>query len=280
MPSYIKKTEEQFPQLTKGLKKVANHLLQDPTIFAIHPAKKIGDIIGVSETMVIRFCNSIGYDGFSSLQDEIRKSLMTLSSDASDIWTSQDNDSNFIVEEIKEDIKLLTNNAKKINIENAQEVVDTIINSEKIIISGYYQSYSFAHWLFFNLNYILGNTSLYRPEIDARVLEFLPKKSSVILFSFYRYALDTIRLAKDAKMKGIKIIAFTDSRVSPIVEYADHIILVSLENASIFRKGPVTLSIINSLLYEIIRRIDGVEEISPTFKYFIKENQYDKKSGD
>ncbi|MEX3712219.1 SIS domain-containing protein [Cytobacillus horneckiae] len=205
---------------------------------------------------------------------------MTLSSDASDIWTSQDNDSNFIVEEIKEDIKLLTKNAKKINIENAQEVVDTIINSEKIIISGYYQSYSFAHWLFFNLNYILGNTSLYRPEIDARVLEFLPKKSSVILFSFYRYALDTIRLAKDAKMKGIKIIAITDSRVSPIVEYADHIILVSLENASIFRKGPVTLSIINSLLYEIIRRIDGVEEISPTFKYFIKENQYDKKSGD
>lgn len=205
---------------------------------------------------------------------------MTLSSDASDIWTSQDNDSNFIVEEIKEDIKLLTKNAKKINIENAQEVVDTIINSEKIIISGYYQSYSFAHWLFFNLNYILGNTSLYRPEIDARVLEFLPKKSSVILFSFYRYALDTIRLAKDAKMKGIKIIAFTDSRVSPIVEYADYIILVSLENASIFRKGPVTLSIINSLLYEVIRRIDGVEEISPTYKYFIKENQYDKKSGD
>ena len=52
---YEKRAKEEFPNLTKGLKKVANHLLTDPMVFAIHPVKKVGEIIGVSETMVIRF---------------------------------------------------------------------------------------------------------------------------------------------------------------------------------------------------------------------------------
>ena len=271
-PNYIQKTEEHFPHLTKGLKKVANHLLNDPIIFAIHPAKKIGSIIGVSETMVIRFCSSIGYKGFSMLQNEIRKHLLKLSQHQANDITESEGTSRFI-EDIKNDIRVLTKNLESLEVEGFQSIVETLMDSERIVIAGYYQSYTFAHWLLFNINYILGNASLYRPETDARVLEFLPEKSCVFVFSFYRYAVDTIKFAEEAKKKGIKVIAFTDSRVAPIVEFADYLILANFQNESILRKGPITLSIINSILHELVRRVDQIGQVPKNFKYYITEGE-------
>src|SRR5699024_4024685 len=133
-------------------------------------------------------------------------------------------------------------------------LVDTMIDSERLMIAGYYRSFTFAHWLYFNLNYVLGNATLYQSETDAGLLDLLPEKSCIVIFSFFRYALDTLRLAEEAKNKNIKVIAVTDSRVSPITEYADIILPINSKNSNLFSKGPITLSIINAILNEIIQK--------------------------
>lgn len=272
---FILNTKKNFPNLTKGLKKVGDSLLSNPSIFATNSSKQIGEIIGVSETMVIRFCKSIGYDGFLTLQKDVLNHLLTESNNCNNesLKGVEDKLSNF-EEYIARDVNLLNHNIKTINNEKLENIVETFLNSERIVIAGYYQSFSFAHWLFFNLNYTLGNASLYRPETDALVFEHLPKDSCAVIFSFSRYALDTIRFAEDAKKKGVKVIAFTDSRVAPIVEYADVVVLVEVGTKPLLEKGPVTLSIINSILSEVINRranskINEVEQ----FKYFLPEDK-------
>lgn len=268
IPYYVHQTKKEFPNLTQGLKKVADALLRDPSMFASYPAKKIGEMIGVSETMVIRFSLSIGYDSFSIFQKDVRSHLLT--ADSSDLESSS-GVSNSYVKNLKKDILILNKNIKSLEDQKLEAIVDTIVNSERIVIAGYYQSHTFAHWLFFNLNYTLGNASLYRPETDALVFEFLPKKSCIIVFSFSRYALDTIRLAQDAKKKGIQVIAFTDSRIAPIIEFADIVILIEVGNTSLFDKGPVTLSIINAILSEVLKRADKALITSDKFKYFLQD---------
>lgn len=272
-PIYIKKTKQCFPDLTKGLKKVADYLLADPIVFAIHPAKRVGTIIGVSETMVIRFCNSIGYKGYSLLQKDIRKHLLDLNHNALADSTKKDHTSNNFTNSLHRDINNIHKAVENVEIEQLETIVNTIINSEKVLIAGYYHSFTFAHWLYFNLNYTMGNASLYRPETDAGLLDLLPKKSCIIVFSFYRYALDTIRLAEEAKNKGIKVITITDSRVAPITEFADIIVPIHMTNNSLFDKGPVTLAVVNSILYEIIQQVKDRGKIHTTFKYFIKDGE-------
>ena len=269
IPYYVHQTKKEFPTLTKGLKKVADALLRDPSMFASLPAKKIGEAIGVSETMVIRFSLSIGYDSFSSFQKDVRSHLLT--ADSSITEEPKGESANSFVDHLKKDILLLNKNINALETQKFEATVETILNSDRIVIAGYYQSYTFAHWLFFNLNYTLGNASLYRPETDALVFDFLPKKSCVIVFSFSRYALDTIRLAQEAKKKGIQVIAFTDSRIAPIIEFADIVILVEVGNASLFDKGPATLSIINAILSEVLKRADKALTTSDKFKYFLQE---------
>ncbi|WP_188455799.1 MurR/RpiR family transcriptional regulator [Virgibacillus oceani] len=272
-PDYLVKTKEHFPTLTKGLKKVADHLMNEPVIFAIHPAKKVGKIIGVSETMVIRLCNTIGYSGYSPLQKEVRKHLLDLSQHSNEELNKENYRDNHYAESMITDVTTIKHNIEKADTKTMDAIVETITNSDKIVIAGYYHSFTFAHWLYFNLNYITGNAALYRPETDAGLLDLLPEKSSIIVFSFYRYALDTLRLAEEAKNKGIKVVTITDSRVAPVTEFADIVVPINMVNKSLFDKGPVTLSVINAILHEIIQRVEEREKIHTTYKYFIKDGE-------
>ncbi|MED4017791.1 MurR/RpiR family transcriptional regulator [Sutcliffiella cohnii] len=271
---YADKTKEKLPFLTKGLKKVANHLLEDPMVFATHPAKKVGSIIGVSETMVIRFCNQIGYSGYSDLQKEVRENLLNLSRDAYHQKETENIESKKFLHSMLDDLSLLKQNIDRIDEAAMGEAIELIIDSEKILVVGYYHSFSFAHWFSYNLNLVKGNADLYRPENDADLLDFLPENSCLIIFSFYRYALDTIRIAEAAKSKGIKIIAITDSWTSPITEFADIVIsLFTSDHKTLLNKGPVTISFMNSMLFEVIKRMEGHGKIQPTYKYFIKDGE-------
>lgn len=270
MANYEKRTKEKFPHLTKGLKKVANYLFSDAMVFAIHPVKKVGEIIGVSETMVIRFCHSIGYQGFSALQQEVRSHLFDLKQ-ATQNKIHLGTQTHRFSESIANDIKILNANMDRLDLDDLQLVTDTLMESKKAIIVGFYHSFSLAHWFSSNINYILGNAHLYRPETDVGILEMLPKDSCIVIFSFYRYALDTINLAEEAKSKGITIITITDSRVSPVVEFSDIIIPITLTQGSTFSKGPATLSIVNAILFDIISKMEEVGELPSTYKYFIKD---------
>ena len=274
--NFITNTKKQFPSLTKGLKKVGDSLLSTPTIFATHSSKQIGEMIGVSETMVIRFSKSIGYEGFNMLQKDVINHLLTNSSDCKKSLEEENNSLNYFGEHITRDVNLLNSNIKALDVEKLEIIVETFLKSERIVIAGYYQSFAFAHWLFFNLNYTLGNASLYRPETDALVFDYLPKDSCVIIFSFARYALDTIRFAEDAKKKGVKVIVFTDSRIAPIIDHADIVILVEVGNNPLLEKGPVTLSLINSILSEVMKRADKTVAETDMFKYFLNEDKYTK----
>ncbi|MFC7364255.1 MULTISPECIES: MurR/RpiR family transcriptional regulator [Bhargavaea] len=270
-PKYVSETEIAFPSLSKGLKKVAESLLHDPITFAIHPAKKIGKIIGVSETMIIRFCRSIGYEGFSQLQEEVRKEMMHFNQGP--ISETSHYEKNPYIQNVEEDIKILRNNLQYLEPDSLSSIAELMTQSERVIVVGYYQSQAFAYWLYFNLNYITGNAYLYRPEIDARLLDITPKNSCVVVFSFYRYAMDTIRFAEEARKKGITVIVITDSRVSPAIEFADHVVLINLSDASLLRKGPVTLSIVNSVLTEVVKQVNQSDIPPSMFKYFIKDGE-------
>ncbi|MYL58788.1 SIS domain-containing protein [Virgibacillus halodenitrificans] len=269
---FIRETNKQFASMTKGLKKVGDSLLSDSSLFAIYPAKKVGELIGVSETTILRFCTMIGYVGYNDFQKDVRNYML-----APNKWAGEkgERDSTF-AERMQLDISNLHYTVENLDNELLDNVVDTLINSSKIIVAGYYQSFSYAHWLSFNLSYILHDVVLYRPENDAGMLDMLPKEACIVIFSYYRYALDTIRLAEEAKSKSIKVIAITDSRVSPIAEYADFLLPINISNKTLINKGPVTMSLINTVIIEIIEKVKSRGKIKSTYKFLIKDGEDDE----
>ena len=69
-----------MPKLSKGQKLIANYILEHYEKAVFLTAAKLGNIVGVSESTVVRFANELGYDGYPRFQDaleELVKSKLT-----------------------------------------------------------------------------------------------------------------------------------------------------------------------------------------------------------
>lgn len=266
--TYRKKTQQHYDRLTKGLKKVGEALLADPVLFATHPARTVAQAIDVSETMVIRFCQAIGFNGYSELQKDVQRALLTVNP-PDDSHTNDASVTHPFAAVMAIDEQTIQQASRTIEWSVAENIVEKLITASAVSVVGYYHSFAFAHWFSFLLSQLLDNVTLYRPETDVGITK-KGANDCVLLFSYYRYALETIRLAEEAKVNGLTVIVITDTRLSPIADYADHILTIHTSKKSVLEKGPVTFSVLNALLLHIAQKVDKLAFVNPTNKYFIK----------
>jgi len=76
----------------------------------------------------------------------------------------------------------------------------------------------------------------------------MDEKSTFVAFSFHRYVLETINMAKEAKRRGAFVIGVTDSEVAPLREYADVLFTVQLPVKSTLDITPAVFSLMNTLI--------------------------------
>lgn len=216
--------------------------------------------------MVIRFCKVIGYHGYSELQADVQHALLSLKP----IENLNNNEPlNSFEGVMRMDQQNIHQLSSKLDWDTAEKIVDTLVLSKGIIVIGYYHSFSYAHWFSFLLSHLLEQTLLYRPETDTGVKN-KGKEYAVIIFSYYRYALESIRLAEEAKANNNTIIVITDSQLSPLASLGDYVLNIQIEQKSILEKGPVTFSVLNALLLHIAQKVGKLDFLNPTNKFYIR----------
>jgi DNA-binding MurR/RpiR family transcriptional regulator len=99
-------------------------------------------------------------------------------------------------------------------------------------------------------------------------LRALTAQDAVVLISFAPYSAEIVRVAEAAKQAGAKLVALTDSAVSPIALKADHTILFSHESPSFFPSMSAAVAVAESLVELLIsledepaiKRLEDAEE--------------------
>ncbi|TCT19378.1 RpiR family transcriptional regulator [Melghiribacillus thermohalophilus] len=247
------KIEQNYSTFSAGLKKVAETLLKNPSLFAIQTANQLGKEIGVSETTVIRFSRAIGFSGYSSLQKEIKEKMLN---PRSSLWEyeadkSQANLKKPLHQHVMElDSDHIKQAARQIDQEIYQLAVEKLFHAQQITVTGARSSFSMAHWFVFALDLIRGDTRLLRPDTDDIILRLaeLNEECVFVTVSFHRYTLNTLNLALEAKKRNAFVIGITDSEVAPIREIADLVIPVQLPVKSTLDAAPAVISLLNSLV--------------------------------
>ena len=59
---------QKYDNFSKGQKLIANYILKHYDKAAYLTAAKLGEIVGVSESTVVRFAIELGFDGYPKLQ--------------------------------------------------------------------------------------------------------------------------------------------------------------------------------------------------------------------
>ncbi|RTR35194.1 MurR/RpiR family transcriptional regulator [Robertmurraya yapensis] len=258
MELYTEKIRKNYNTFTKRQKVIAKYIIDFPKEVALQTAKQSGKSCGVSETTVIRLCYLLGYSGYSELQKEIQTNLLEDTNYKNPIenfrkMSSSLKDTNLIQYVIEQDNAYIKATLEDIDINQFQKAVEKLIETENRIVLGFRPSYGPANWFMFALNIVIGNTTLYRGEIeDANyLLSSVDENTAVVAITFPRYIQETFSFVKAAKKKGAFIIAITDDQLSPIGQYADILFKVIAPTPIPLKGITPTFSLLNLLVTSI-----------------------------
>lgn len=256
-----------FPRLSKGQKLIAEYILKHYDKAAFMTAAKLGTSVGVSESTVVRFANELGFTGYPKLQKALQELIKNRLTTVQRIELSND----FISEEtalkgvLKSDMENIRATLEKINHRTFEDVVNSIFNAKKIYIIGLRSSTAIAEFLGFYLNLILDNVKVVAYGISDifEQLINITEDDLVIGIGFPRYAARTIEALNFAQSRGTKVVAITDSLLSPLASKADYTLIAQSNMASFVDSLVAPLSVINALIISVGLR--EKEKISSTF---------------
>ncbi|MED1951766.1 MULTISPECIES: MurR/RpiR family transcriptional regulator [Brevibacillus] len=286
--SVHERIRKSYEHLTNQQKLVAKYILDEPNQVALHPAKVIGTYSGTSETTVIRLCYSLGYSGFSELQNELRQMLLFPVIRENVVQTLHNttyefNDSDDVISfTLEQDLAFIQKTLHALDRYLFDSAIQTIVSAKKIVVVGGRSSFAPAYWLSYALNIVKGDTLLYRGQIDDanHLISEANEDWLMIALVFPRYLQDTYYFTKAAKDKGAKVLAITDHELSPIGPLADVLLKVTTPSPTTLRGMSSIFTLLNAVVSgvsqldreRVKKRIQKYDKTSEQFYPFVQEN--------
>lgn len=266
MNDLITKIQSELPGFSKGQKQIARFILEHYDKAAFMTASRLGVTVGVSESTVVRFATELGYDGYPhlqrALQEMVRNKLTSVQrmEVAGDRMGGRD----VLQTVLHADTDMIRVTLDEIDRDAFQGAVDALMGAKRIYILGVRSSSALASFLGFYFNLLFENVTLVHTNSVSEIFEqVLRVGPGDVLFgiSFPRYSKRTLSAMKYARDRGARVIALTDSQLSPLARVADHVLLARSDMASFVDSLVAPLSVINALIVAVgMSRRDEIEQ--------------------
>ena len=283
----LKRINERYPHLSKGQKLLANYITEHYEKAVYLTASKLGQIVGVSESTVVRFANELGYDGYPSLQralEELVKVRLT-ALQRMEVSKGRMDQSHILTSILQADMDNIKATLEMADEEGFKKAVDAILRSRLIYILGVRSCASLAAFLGFYMNLLFDDVRLIHTNSVSETFEQMLKigaEDVVIGISFPRYSKRTVRAMEFAKSRGAKVVAVTDSDVSPLIPFSDYTLKARSDMVSFVDSLVAPLSLLNSLIVALsIGRRDEITHSLSSLESIWKEyDVYDSEERD
>lgn len=267
--SILHMIESNMSGFSKGQKRIAGYILENYDKAAFMTASKLGKLVGVSESTVVRFASELGYDGYPSMQralQEMIRSRLTSTQRiqaAGDLFDHQDLLGAILQSDIDK-LREIVGEADRTEFEN---VVERIMRARHVYILGVRSSSFVAGYLNFYMHLLCENVTLVQSNAAGEIFEQLFRigpEDVMIAISFPRYSRVTMNTVKFARDRGASIIAITDNELSPVYQMSDAALLAPCEMISFVDSMVAPLSLINALLVALAHRMGT--DVAKTFE--------------
>lgn len=274
-------------KLSKGHKKLIKYISENYDKAAFMTASKLGENVGVSESTVVRFATEMGFKGYPELQKELQQMIKSKLTAVQRMEVSSNliGEDDAIKKVLNGDIELIRDTLESVSDVEFKNAVETINKAKKIYILGVRSSAALASFLYFYLNPVFENVVLVDTSSGSEMFEQMFRISEddvCVAISFPRYSKQTINALRFINDRGTKIIAITDSAVSPIAEYADTLLVAKSDMVSVVDSLVAPLSLINALIVALTfsRREEVYNNFNRLESIWDEYQVYDKADGD
>lgn len=265
---------QRYKSMSKGQKLLAAYITDNYSQAVFLTAAKLGEVVGVSESTVVRFAITLGYKGYpqfqKALEELVRNKLNSIQ--RMEVIYGRISQSQILETVLQSDAANIRHTLEKID-QNAFELaVEMILSAENIYVVGIRSCAPLASFLSFYLNLMFDRVHLLNTNSSSELFEQMVRigsKDIIIGISFPRYSMRTLKAMEFANNRNARVITLTDSVHSPMNLYSSCNLVAKSEMASIVDSLVAPLSVINSLIValcmkkqpEVAKTLEMLEKI-------------------
>lgn len=254
-------------RLSKSHRRIAEYILQHYDKAVFMTAAKLGEMVNVSESTVVRFAVALGYEGYPELQQALQELVRHRLTATQRFEMSSDISQEEVLSTVlKADMQNIRSTIDGIDNAAFLRAVQVISGARRIYILGLRSAAPLAQFAGYYLHYIFddvrvvaaGSTDVF--EAISRI-----EASDVLLgISFPRYSSRTIEAMNFARSRHAQVIGLTDGPMSPLHEVADICLSMRTDMASFVDSMAAPMSVINALIVAL--GIQNREALNARFK--------------
>ena len=276
----ISRLNQTGKKLSKSHRKIAEYIVEHYDKAAFMTASRLGEHVGVSESTVVRFADTLGYDGYPSLQKALQELVRHRLTASQRFEMSTDLPQSDVPEKVlKADMQNIRITLDMNDAETFNRVVTLMRTARHIYILGLRSSAPLAEFMGFYMKFVTDRVSVVTAGIfDVfEQLSLISEEDLLICISFPRYATRTVEAMNFAKSKHAHLVAITDGPMSPLHSLADYCLMAKSDMASFVDSLVAPISLINALLVamgltsreEVTKRLNNLEEIWDDYNVFL-----------
>lgn len=231
MNRVLEKVQRRHDTLTAAERKIAAWMERSVNSVAFRTLSELAAEIGVSEATIIRFARKIGYASFPGLQHDVQEAIQQQFSLGAKFTRSLDgaNGDSTIHRWYQTQLDNLQETYEALDPGELERFVDHVARARRVAVVGFRASSGVATYTAFALNLVRPDVTQVQLALDNvhdQVLDYT-EDDVLIAFSLSRPARKTLQVVEEAKGAGLTIIGITNTRFSPLSQWADPLLIAA-----------------------------------------------------
>ena len=206
---------EKKSKLSKSHKKIADYIVSHYDKSAFMTAAKMGKTVDVSESTVVRFAVSLGFEGYPEMQKAMQEMVLNRLTSVQRLEVANDRigDHDVLSAVLQSDMDKLRQTGEILDRDAFRASVNALLGAKRIYIVGVRSAAPLANFLGYYLGYMFNNVHIVTASGSSEMFEKIvgiTAEDAVIAFSFPRYSTATLRAAGYCRSVGATVVGVTD----------------------------------------------------------------------
>lgn len=257
--AFRKSIEERYAKLSNRLQRVAQHVLNEPNDLAFETLAIVAQRCDVQPSTIVRFAQAFGFDGASQMQKMLRDELLR-DNDAlgyaervrqfgHSVQDGVDSPRQLLSEFAEGNILALQNLNHAISAASLSQATDMLAGAAHVFVAGFRRSFPVAAYL----SYLLAQAGKRTILVDgiaglqAQQMRGMDTSDVLVAISFSPYSPETTHIVDEAVAQGLRVIAISDSVISPIAQQAQLVLQVRETEIRGFRSLSASMCLVQAL---------------------------------
>jgi len=227
-----------YPSMYESEKKIADFILEQPEVAVNMTVAQISRKVGVADSSIIRFCQKLGFNGFTELKINIARNLAHPSELIFENINMDDDYATILSKVFASSIKALEDSLKMLEASEFSKAVELLLKARRIEFYGVGTSAPIAMDAYYRFMRIGLNAHVATdPHISRISASMLDGECVAVGISHTGRTKDTVKAVEIAKSKGASIIGITSFIDSPIAKLADCKLITSTSEARFMKEA-------------------------------------------